>query len=82
MHYNTDTSTHTHIHTNTDTYTVIIPFPQIDIIEVTVIVWRVRGKILSSVLCNIMLQNNVHSAMHTHMNRPNSSLDWVLGPFH
>jgi len=20
----------------------------------------------------------VHSAMHTHMNRPNSSLDWVL----
>jgi len=34
-----------------------------------VIVWRVRGKIIRSVLC---------SAMHTRMNRPNSSLDWVL----
>jgi len=38
-----------------------------------VIVWRVRGKIIMSVLCNI-----VHSAMHTHMNTPNSSLDGVL----
>jgi len=42
-----------------------------------VIVWRVRGKIIRSVLCNIVA-TIVHSAMHTHMNRPNSSLDWVL----
>ena len=53
------------------------PFHQIDIIGVMVIVCRVRGKIIRSVLCNILC-NIVHSAMHTHMNRPNSSLDWVL----
>ena len=33
------------------------PFPQIDIIRATVIVWRVRGKIIRSVLCNIVLHN-------------------------
>jgi len=49
------------------------PFPQIDIIGAMVIVWRVRGKIIRSVLCNI-----VHSAMRTHVNGPNSSLDWVM----
>jgi len=49
------------------------PFPQTDIIRAMMIVYRVRGKIIVSVLCNI-----VHSAMHTHMNRPNSSLHWVL----
>ena len=53
------------------------PFPQIDNIGAMMIVWRVRGKIIRSVLCNIVC-NNVHSAMHTHMNRPNSSLDWGL----
>jgi len=45
-----------------------------------VIVWRVRGKIIMSVLCNIVCNNctqwNAHC--HTHMNRPNISLDWVL----
>jgi len=55
------------------------PFPQIDIIGAVVIVWRVGGKIVRSVLCNIVCNNSiVHSAMHTHMNRPNRSLDWVL----
>jgi len=53
------------------------PFPQIDIIGAMVIVWRVRGKIIRSVRCNIVCNNCAHS-MHTHMNRPNSSLDWVL----
>ena len=52
----------------------ITPFPQIDIIGAMVIVWRVRGKIIRYVLCATI----VHSAMHTHMNRRNSSLDWVL----
>ena len=33
-----------------------------------VIVWRVRGKTIRSVLCNIVC-NIVHSAMHTYMNR-------------
>jgi len=48
-------------------------FPQIDIIGAMVIVWRARGKIIRSVLCNI-----VYAVNCTHMNRPNSSLDWVL----
>ena len=30
------------------------PFPQIDIIRAMVIVWRVREKIIRSVLCNIV----------------------------
>ena len=40
------------------------------------IVWRLRGKIIRSVLRNIVckLPTVVHSAMHTHMNRPNSRL--------
>jgi len=37
-----------------------------------VIVCRVRGEIIRSVLCNI-----VHSAMHTY-DGPNSSLEWFL----
>jgi len=32
------------------------PFPQIDIIGAMVIVWRVRGKIIRSVLCNSVQQ--------------------------
>jgi len=56
------------------------PFPQIDIIGATVIVWRVREKIIRSVLCNTVCNNcaqcNAHT--HTHINRPHSSLDWVL----
>ena len=33
------------------------PFPQIDIIGAVVIVWRARGKIIRSVLCNIVCNN-------------------------
>jgi len=29
-------------------------------------------------LCAILCATIVYSAIHTHMNRPNSSLDWVL----
>jgi len=54
------------------------PFPQIDIIGAMVIVWRVRGKIIGSVLCNIVCNNCTQCNAHTHMNRTNSSLDWVL----
>ena len=36
-----------------------------------------RGK-LSGLFCAILCATIVHSAMHTHMNRPNSSLEWVL----
>jgi len=56
---------------------ILTPFPQIDIIGAVVIVWRVRGK-LSGLFCAILCATIVHSAMHTHMNRPNRSLDWVL----
>jgi len=40
------------------------------------IVWRVRGKIIRSVLCSIVCNScaQCHSAMHKHMNRPNSLL--------
>jgi len=55
----------------------LIPFPQIDIIGAMVIVWRVRGKIIRSVLCNIICNNCAQCNAHTY-NRPNSSLDWVL----
>jgi len=40
-----------------------------------VVVWRVK---LSGLFCAIVFAATVHSAMHTHMNRPNISLDWVL----
>jgi len=53
------------------------PLPQIDIIGAMAIVWRVRGK-LSGLFCAILSATIVHSAMHRHMNRPNSSLDWGL----
>jgi len=53
------------------------PFCQIDIIRAMMIIWRVRGKIIRS-FCAILCATIVHSAMHTHMDRPNSSLDWVL----
>jgi len=36
-----------------------------------------EGK-LSGLFCAILCATIVHSAMRTHMNRPNSSLDWVL----
>ena len=45
------------------------PFPQIDIIGDVVIVWRVRGKTIRSVLCNIVCNNCAQCDAHTHMNR-------------
>ena len=53
------------------------PFPQIDIIGAMVIVWRVRGKIIRSVLCNIVCNNCAQCDAHTN-EQTNSSLDWVL----
>ena len=53
------------------------PFPQIDIIGVVVIVWRVRGKIIRSVLCNIVCNNCAQCDVHTY-EQTNSSLDWVF----
>ena len=47
----------------------ISPIPQIDIIGAVVIVWRVRG-----LFCAVLCATIVHSAMHTHMNRPNCCL--------
>jgi len=51
------------------------PFPQIDIIGAVVIVWRVRGKTIRSVLCNIVCNNCAHA--HTY-EQTNNSVDWVL----
>jgi len=42
-----------------------------------VIVWRVRGKIIRSVLCNIVCNNCAQCSAHTY-EQSNSSLDWVL----
>ena len=42
------------------------PFPQIDIIGAMVIVWRVRGKIIRSVLCNIVRNNCAQCNAHTY----------------
>ena len=55
----------------------ITPFPQIDIIGAMVIVWRVRGKIIRSVLCNIVCNNCAQCDSHTY-EQTNSTLDWVL----
>jgi len=41
------------------------PFPQIDIIRVMVIVWRVRGKIIRSVLCSIVCISCAQCNAHT-----------------
>jgi len=37
-----------------------------------------KGGKLSRLFCAILCATIVHSALHTHMNRPNSSLNWVL----
>ena len=55
----------------------LTPFPQIDIIGDVVIVWRVRGKTIRSVLCNIVCNNCAQCNAHTY-EQTNSSLDWVL----
>jgi len=41
-------------------------FPQIDIIGAMVIVWRVRAKIIRSVLCNIVCNNGAECDAHTY----------------
>jgi len=41
------------------------------------IVWRVRGKIIRSVLCNIVCNNCAQCNAHTY-EQTNSSLEWVL----
>ena len=51
------------------------PFPQIDIIGAVVIVWRVRGKTIRSVLCNIVCNNCAQYEAHTY-EQTNSSLDY------
>jgi len=51
--------------------------PQIDIIGAVVMVWRVSGKTIRSVLCNIVCNNCAQCNAHTH-EQTNSSLDWVL----
>ena len=42
------------------------PFPQIDIIGDVVIVWRVRGKTIRSVLCNSVCNNCAQCNAHTY----------------
>jgi len=42
------------------------PFPQIDNIGAVVFVWRVRGKIIRSVLCNIVCNNCAQCNAHTY----------------
>jgi len=44
---------------------LVPPFPQRDIIGAIVIVWRVRGKIVRSVLCNIVCNNCAQCNAHT-----------------
>jgi len=43
-----------------------LPFPQIDIIGAMVIVWRVRRKIIRSVLCNTVCNNCAQCNAHTY----------------
>jgi len=50
------------------------PFPQVDIIGAMVIVWRIRGKIVRSVLCNIVCNNCAQCSAHTY-EQTSSSLD-------
>jgi len=42
------------------------PFPQIDIIRAVVIVWRVRGKTIRSVLCSIVCNSCAQWTAHTY----------------
>ena len=48
------------------------PFPQIDIIGDVVIVWRVRGKTIRSVLCNIVCNSCAQCDAHTYEQTPAS----------
>ena len=61
---------------------MVTPFPQIDIIGAMAIVWRVRMKIIRSVLCNNVCNNCALCSVHIWNNahtygQTNSSLDWV-----
>ena len=47
-------------------HTIAPPFPQIDITGAVVIAWRVRGKIIRSVLCNIVCNNCAQCNAHTY----------------
>ena len=39
-----------------------------------IIVWKVKGKIIRSVMCSVVCNNCAQCNAHTHMNRPNSCL--------
>jgi len=45
---------------------IMAPFPQIDVIEEMVIFWRVRGKIVRSVLCSIVQNNYAQCSAHAY----------------
>jgi len=45
---------------------VAYPFPQVDIIGAMVIVRRVRGKIIGSVLCNYVRNKSAQYNAHTY----------------
>ena len=47
-----------------------LPFRQTDIIGAMMIVWRVRGKIIRSVLCSIVCNNGAHCNAHTYDKDP------------
>jgi len=49
-----------------DVIPVTSTFPQIDIIVAVMIVWRVRGKIIRSVPCNIVRHNCAQCNAHTY----------------
>jgi len=69
-HTQTHRQTHTRVHILRQTHRCAQkhtpPFPQIDIIRAVVIVWRVRGKIIRSVLCNIVCNNCTQCNAHTY----------------
>ena len=46
--------------------TLLAPFPPLDNIQVTVIVWRLRGNVIRTALCWIVW-HNVHSLQHTYV---------------
>jgi len=46
-------------------------------LAVMLLQWRVRGKTIRCVLCNILCNNCAHCDAHTY-EQTNSSLDWVL----
>jgi len=51
-------------HTSAVVHAHVSPFPQIDIIGSMMIVWRVRGKTVGSVLCSIVYNNCAQCNAH------------------